>query len=132
MAKLWQKNMVLLDANILLELLLPNRGRAQEVANFLLKLEQPTCINALTIHLIFHFGRIVGLDEELLHAAVARHVLLPLNPGDYLWAKENEVGKDFEDALQVATAVRAGCDQFITLDRQLAKNYKNIIPCVVL
>jgi predicted nucleic acid-binding protein len=43
---------------------------------------------------------------------------------DAQWAFMNFQGKDFEDALQVACALREDCSSFATLDELLAKKYK--------
>lgn len=122
---------VLLDANILLEQLLPGRQRAETVAEILAVMDTPSCITTLTIHLIFHFGRIERIPDKLLHEAIAKHIILPLLVEDYLWAKNNEKGQDFEDALQVAAALGADCGQIITLDKALAGNYVDVIEVTV-
>lgn len=51
---------------------------------------------------------------------------LPLLPEDVAWAYENIRDEDFEDALQLAVAVRTGCETFVTFDKHLAKTYSNL------
>ncbi|MGH7158284.1 MAG: hypothetical protein ACREGD_04430 [Candidatus Saccharimonadales bacterium] len=51
-------------------------------------------------------------------------VWLPVLPEDGHAAFKRLEGNDFEDALQVACAVREGCKRFVTLDGGLAKKYK--------
>ncbi len=116
--------MVFLDANILLEYLLPNRLKVDQVRQLLKTVGQPTAISALTAHLVLHFGRVERVSDDLLYAAIECSLILPLLAEDYQWAKTHEAGKDFEDALQLSVALRAGCTHFMTLDRQLANNYQ--------
>ncbi len=116
--------MVFLDANILLEYLLPDRTEVSEVRRLLQTIDQPTVISALTAHLVLHFGRVKRVSDDLLHAAIDRSMIVGLLPEDYHWARSHEIGNDFEDALQISVALRSHCTHFMTLDRPLAKNYQ--------
>ena len=118
--------MVFLDTNILLEIILVNRSRYAQVKHFLEMAREETAISALTIHLVMHFGRKEQADDAFLHATLSQSELLALTPQDYEWAASNEQGRDFEDALQVATAIRSGCTSFVTLDTVLAKRYAEL------
>lgn len=102
---------------------MPGRPKVEEVRRLLEALDQPIAISMLTVHLVLHFGRVEHVSDELIHAAIARCEVLDLSEPDYAWAKTHETGKDFEDALQLSVALRAGCTHFMTLDHQLAKNY---------
>jgi predicted nucleic acid-binding protein len=115
--------MVFLDANVLLEIVLKDRPRLEQVLQFLETLNDDTAISILTVHLLMHFGRKQGITNELLENIIGENELLSITPEDYVWASLNEHGKDFEDALQVATAIRNGCKAFITFDAKLAKVY---------
>ncbi|HSH18020.1 MAG TPA: PIN domain-containing protein [Candidatus Saccharimonadales bacterium] len=115
--------MVFLDANILLELILPDRKQAVSVDRTLAGLAEPTAISMLSLHLVYHFGRKAGIQDVHLRAVLAPHELLSSQPADYEWALEHEDGVDFEDALQLAAALRAGCERFMTLDQALARRY---------
>lgn len=126
MAKVWQKNMVFLDANILLEIILKGRAKRLQVENFLAALSEPTAISMLSVHLIMHFGRAERANDEFLEDVIRENELLTLIPEDFVWALVNEKKKDFEDALQMAVAVRTGCKAFVTLDNNLAKAYAEL------
>jgi predicted nucleic acid-binding protein len=89
-------------------------------------IEEPTAISMLSTHLIMYFGRKERADDAFLHGVIGANELLPLTAEDYDWAAANERGRDFEDALQLATALRAGCTSFVTLDRALAKAYAGL------
>lgn len=117
--------MVFVDANITLELLLPDRPRVPQVAE-ILGAESDLTISALTGHLVWHFGRRQGLSDQIIAKHAGSYKMLPLYPSDFAWALANERGKDFEDALQVAVALRSGCERFITLDQSLAKRYTHL------
>jgi predicted nucleic acid-binding protein len=54
------------------------------------------------------------------------YVMIELSADDFAWAFDNARDDDFEDALQLAVAIRTGCDTFVTFDKQLAKNYNNL------
>lgn len=123
--------MTYLDTNILLEVLLPGRHKNAAVIKFLNEISDGTCISMLSVHLVYYFCRQYKISNELLNAVISRHTMAALTAEDYAWAYKHEAGRDFEDALQVATAVRMGCDSFVTLDRGLAKNYKRYLPITV-
>jgi predicted nucleic acid-binding protein len=126
MAKVWQKNMVFLDTNILLEIILKDRAKKLQVENFLKVVSEPSAISMLSVHLIMHFGRKEQANDEFLEGVIRENKLLTLIPEDYEWALVNEKKKDFEDALQMAVAIRAGCEAFVTLDSDLAKAYAGL------
>ena len=48
---------------------------------------------------------------------------LPVLETDVAWARSRYQGKDFEDALQIACALREGCTKFVTLDQKLATKF---------
>lgn len=82
-------------------------------------------ISALTAHLLFHFG-IKDLSIDMINRFLGDFKVLPLEELSFSWAYDNRRDDDFEDALQVAVALRNGCDKLITLDKKLVKNYKNL------
>lgn len=113
-----------LDANILLEILLDRqnnhiaRGYLQHHAGNL-------GISALTAHLVIHFGTvIVGLP--VLRKFLDDYKLQSLTDADFAWAFQNARNDDFEDALQLAVAIRAGYDEFVTFDKTLYEAYKTL------
>ncbi len=118
--------MIFLDTNILLEIILTNRSRYTHVKHFLEMTQEETAISILTAHLVLHFGRKEQAEDAFLHAVLGENKLLALTPADYKWAANNEQGKDFEDALQIASAIRSGCSSFVTLDTTLAKRYAKL------
>lgn len=125
--------MVFLDVNIILEVLLHNRLRDEAVARALSTIDQPMAVSMLTVHLVWYFGRKDGVSDATLTKVLRPYEILSLEADDYAWALANEQGRDFEDALQVAAALRAGCDTFMTLDSKLARRYcelplKFIVP----
>jgi predicted nucleic acid-binding protein len=118
--------MVFLDASILLEIILRDRAKKLQVENFLQAVSEPTAISMLSVHLIMHFGRKEQASDEFLEGVIKENELLTLLPEDYEWATVNEKKKDFEDALQMAVAIRAMCETFVTLDNDLAKAYAGL------
>jgi predicted nucleic acid-binding protein len=124
--------MILLDANILLEVLIPNRPRANSVDKWFERNESPLTISMLTVHLVLHFGIKVGLSSEQLKQFLADYSMEALLPEDYTVALRLLQNNDHEDALQLAVAERSGCTAIVTLDKQFAQTYKEVIPFVVI
>lgn len=117
--------MVFLDTNILLEIVLKDRDKRLQVESFLKAVDESTAISMLSVHLIMHFGRKSQIDDDFLRGVITENELLTLAAEDYSWALVNEKKNDFEDALQMAVAVRAGCSTFVTLDAKLSKAYSS-------
>ena len=118
--------MIFLDTNILLEIILVDRPRYTQVKRYLDNLGEETSLSTLTTHLVMHFGRKEGANDAFLHAVLNESKVLDLTATDYQWAANNEQGRDFEDALQVAVAIRSACSVFVTLDKDLAKRYASL------
>lgn len=115
---------IFFDANILLEVVL---GRDKELlARSLLEKHTGTiCISALSAHLVTHFGQAV-VTFPVLRKFLSDYTILDLKAVDFEWAFTNIRNNDFEDALQIAVAVRNGCSDFITFDAALASAYKDL------
>ena len=118
-----------LDANILLEVLLGRRN-AKSARRLLEEQSDEIFISALTAHLVTHFGRLI-VELPVLRAFLADYNLLSLEANDFEWAFTNARDSDFEDALQLAVAIRNGCEEFVTFDKHLAELYKDLIQIKV-
>jgi predicted nucleic acid-binding protein len=115
---------VFLDANILLEVLLPGRPKAALAAEYA---QDETVVSPLSAHLYVHFGKKEGFPVGVLTRQLALLNYASLGGEEVQWAITNCQDDDFEDALQVASAVISNCEQFITLDKSLAKKYQKFI-----
>ncbi len=120
---------VFLDANILLEILL-NRQNGATARKIIEKHSDNLCISALTAHLVTHFGQAI-VELSVLRKFLADYTILALEAADFEWAFTNLRNDDFEDALQLATAIRNGCNQFMTFDKTLVTAYKDLSPIKV-
>jgi predicted nucleic acid-binding protein len=118
--------MVFLDTNLILEIVLNNRPHVIEAQQFLETLNEKTALSTLSVHLIMHFGRKERIEDSWLQGVIAQNELIALTAEDYAWAIRNERGRDFEDALQLAMAVRSGCQTFVTFDAALAVVYSEL------
>ncbi len=115
---------VFLDANVLVEILL---GREKQFKA--LKVIQDNFgrvyISALTGHLALYFS-----GQQVSHSQIKTFLqdftMLPLDAHSFDWAFTNTRNSDIEDALQLAVAIRNGCDEFITLDKKLVDTYKGL------
>lgn len=115
---------VFLDANVLIEIL-ESRPKDKQAIAVLTDSAHRTHISSLTCHIVTYVAmRRVGL--RMVEDFLQDHIILDLLSEDVLWAIENRRNDDFEDALQVAVAIRTGCDTFYTFDAQLAKAYRDL------
>jgi predicted nucleic acid-binding protein len=117
--------MVLLDANILLEMLITGRPHQQDVLEWMEHSSDPYCISMLTVHLVLHFGLKDGLTISDIKTFLSDYPKLALLPDDYVSALQVLRDKDHEDALQLAVAERTGCTHIVTLDRRFAERYND-------
>ncbi|MGH7157064.1 MAG: type II toxin-antitoxin system VapC family toxin [Candidatus Saccharimonadales bacterium] len=119
--------MILLDANAVLELLIPGRPRKAAILNWLQLNQEEVCISMLSVHLILHFGFKENLTVQDIKKFLANYPKIALLPEDYSTAMQFLRDKDHEDALQLATAERIGCSSIVTLDQKFADTYKDRI-----
>jgi predicted nucleic acid-binding protein len=117
---------IFLDANVLLEIIL-GRENAALARRFLEKDGAQLNISALTAHLVVHFGKQI-VELAVLRKFLADYNVLTLDTIDFEWAFNNIRNQDFEDALQLAVAIRNGCSKFITFDSNLTKAYADLVP----
>ncbi len=122
--------MTFVDANVLLEVIL-RRARATVCEDFL-NSDEDKAISTLTLDLVMYFVERDKLPWEPVKAFLGSFVWLPIVDADAQWAFARFNGKDFEDAFQVACAVRENCSRLVTLDEPLSKKYSNDMAVVLL
>lgn len=121
--------MIALDANILQELL-ETRERVQQVIDAITeytKNGQDFAISTLTVSHVFYLSEAHKLSIKVTEEMVQKYTIFDVIDEDVNWALRNYAGKDFEDALQIAAAVRSKASKFLTLDSGLAKKYHKFI-----
>jgi predicted nucleic acid-binding protein len=114
---------------VLLEILL-GRQNDRSARKLLQDQVDDVYISAHTAHLVIHFGLAI-VEMPVLRAFLADYKILGLESNDFEWALTNIRDKDFEDALQLAVAVRNGCDEFVTFDTHLVESYKDLLQIKV-
>ena len=119
-----EKPSIYLDANILLEILL-GRKNQESARRLVIENYGSISISALTAHLVLYFGSSI-LNIEDLHSFLGDYKILALDKDSFEWAFVNYKNKDFEDALQLAVAIKNGQTVFYTLDKALYASYKNL------
>jgi len=119
-----QSSVLFLDANILIEIIL-GRDHSEAAVKLIENHPGQPAISTLTGHLVMYFGGRIS-TTRLLQGFLADFDMLPLEKTDFDWAFANLHGDDFEDALQLAIAIRNGYDKFLTLDKKLYNAYKNL------
>ncbi len=117
--------MVCLDANVILEVLLERRHRAI-ASRAISEIKDKPSISMLSLHLVVYFCRVSHLPFSAIYGALDMVEILDLIHADYQWAKYNMRDDDFEDALQIAVAIRSGCEMLLTLDKKLHDTYKSL------
>lgn len=115
--------MILLDANILLEMLIAGRPKKAAVLEWMSQNDENFCISMLTVHLVLHFGLKDGLTIADLRTFLSDYPKIALLPEDYVAAIDILRDLDHEDAMQLAVAERAGCTSVATLDQKFARTY---------
>ncbi len=113
--------MIFVDANVLLEVI-QKRIRAKSCEQFLSN-DKNKAISTLTLDLVMYFVERDKLPWEPVKSFLESFSWLPVTDADAQWAFMNFKGYDFEDALQIACAIREGCSRLVTLDRSLSKKY---------
>jgi predicted nucleic acid-binding protein len=115
---------IVLDSNILLEIL-ERRRHYDAVIEALTALGagELLAITTLTVSNVFYIAEKdkIGFSNIEKMIQIYRH--LGVTGADVAWALAHYKGRDFEDALQVASAIREKCTAFMTLDSALAKKY---------
>lgn len=122
--------MILLDANILLEMLIAGRFHKAKTIRWMEENKEEFCISMLSVHLVLHFGIKDGLTVRDLKTFLADYPKIALLPEDYVAALELLKNNDHEDALQLAIAERTGCSHIVTLDKTFIATYKDRISFI--
>jgi predicted nucleic acid-binding protein len=118
-----------LDANLLMSIIF-ERSEQRLARRVMAQYSDQLYISSLTGHLVFHFGKKVYTIDEL-HEFIGDYTILPLESCDFEWAYNNRRNDDFEDALQLAVAIRGGCKRFVTFDSDLYGDYKGLLQVKV-
>lgn len=115
--------MIVLDTSIVLETL-ERRTHYEQVVQFLeANKTNVVAVSPLTLSNIFY---LIGNNKT--HQLTAEKLLnsfkiLGVDDIDASWAFDNYDGSDFEDALQVASAIRNKASVFVAIDKVLANKY---------
>lgn len=123
--------MILLDANILLEMLIAGRAKKEAVYQWMESNEEDFCITMLSVHLVLYFGLKDKLTISEIKTFLADYPKIALLPEDYVAAMGFLKDKDHEDALQLAVAERVGCTGIVTLDKKFSQVYEDRISFTI-
>lgn len=115
---------VYFDANVLLEII-SQRTNVALARREIRAAAGRRCISTLTGHLAIYFGG-KSLKLATLQGFLSDFEMLSLTAEDFEWVHSNIRNNNFEDALQLAVAIRNGCDTFITFDKELYQTYKSL------
>lgn len=121
--------MTVLDTNILLEIL--ELRQYYEATLATLKLHQDTQsmlgISTLTVSNTFYLAERHKVSPQRVELLIQNYQIFSIIPEDITWALSYYQGKDFEDALQIASALREGCTAFLTIEASLAAKYSHLL-----
>lgn len=118
------QNKIFLDANVILEVLL-DRKNNRKARELIINNAGNLHISALTVHIAVYFGQ-TELELKSIKLLLSDYYVEDLKNIDIDWAYNNLRNDDFEDALQIAIAIRCGCDVFATFDKNLYKTYQSL------
>ncbi|MEM6399080.1 MAG: PIN domain-containing protein [Cyanobacteria bacterium P01_D01_bin.116] len=122
-----------LDANVVFNViqLAPNAEKLQQIMqeyDFL-------SLSILTIFVTYNYCNYTQINTGKDYFKQLQEVFdeadtLDLTSTIFENAKSILKGKDFEDALQVATAIHNGCDAILTSDKEMSQSYQNLIKII--
>jgi len=119
--------MIILDANIILDYLLKRRNL--DSLDFLET--EILAITPTTLHIVYYFTEKNRTPFNIVKNYLNKFEILPFTQKTYNLAMEMADGKDFEDTLQIATALENKVEKFVTGDKNLAKKYAGSIEFIV-
>jgi len=122
--------MTFFDINTLLEMWFC-RDKSDAVLTFF-EAEKTPCISFLSVHLFYYFAHKNGDSMAEMAEFISQFTILNAGNEAYELAKKICKDSDFEDALQVATALTNEVPKMVTLDAKLAKNYAKLLEIVLI
>ena len=117
---------IFLDANIIMELHFGRRAWRAVLEVLAEDSDEANAISVVSVHVLLYYVERAKKSKQEVFEFLRNYQILNMNEADYEWAAANDQG-DFEDALQVACALRHGCKKLITLDADLAKRHNKHI-----
>ncbi len=118
--------MICLDANVLIDIIL-DRQHFKACRQYIDLAKDDMSITMLSLDLIMYYAESNKLPLRPIEQFLRLFTWLPMTDADAAWAYAHYKAKDFEDALQVACALRERCKTFATLDAPLSKKYSGQI-----
>jgi len=117
---------IFLDTNIALEILLERKNKPVCI-EYLQNIDGIFCLSSLSVHIIYYVSFKHLSKKSQIFEYLDQFKILDLSSADYEVAKKIIKDSDFEDVLQIACALRHGCQNFITLDQKLKKTYSSLL-----
>jgi predicted nucleic acid-binding protein len=109
------------DANVLMEIML-GRSKMEQISKILHNPEYEFFISTLTVHILYYFAEVEGIERSFVRKLVDLALHLPVNEKMVTLAQKRYKGKDFEDCLQAACAELAGCTEILSLDKKFRQS----------
>lgn len=110
---------VFMDASALMEIMM-GRSKMDQVSKILHTPEHEFFMSVLTVHILYYFAEIGGIDRGFVRRLTDLGLHLPISEKTLVLAQKRYNGKDFEDCLQAACAELGGCGEVVTLDKNFA------------
>lgn len=120
--------MVFLDANCVIELLIPERIHHNNIKNWLRKNSNETLsISTLSTHIIWYIGQKEKVSDVIIGEVIDSFEIVDFNTKNYYEGVSFYSSlHDIEDCFQLSCALESGCSIFLTLDNKLAQEIKKI------
>jgi predicted nucleic-acid-binding protein len=116
--------MIALDTNAVMEILAARKRQGNiQAAIAHHSSKNDLALSSLTVSNLFYLAEKHKIPMARTEILISSYKFYDVQARDVIWALKQYGGKDFEDALQVAAALREGCKTFITIDKKLATKY---------
>ncbi len=124
--------MIVIDANIALEILELRRFYEAVLKRLAQHQDEQIAVSSLTVSTAFYLAERHKIPLGRVETFFEPCKIFSVTDVDVLWALAHYRGNDFEDALQVAAAIREQCDLFLTLDAGIAKKHGELLNIMLI
>jgi len=118
--------MIGVDANVLIEIAL-KRKDVDACQKYIESATEKLAVTMLTVDLVMYYAESNKLNLHKIRNFLKQFLWIDLTEEDGDKAFDLYEDDDYEDALQITCTMKAGCKTFATLDKGLAKKYKDKI-----
>lgn len=123
--------MICYDSSVLADMMLA-RPTAEISHAYFTQHSGQVAASIMSLQFLMYYAEKHHINMQAIRKASNLIIWLPTTEEDMQWAFDNYQGSDYEDALQIAVALREGCTRFITRDKKLARKYGDKIKITLI